>query len=141
LEAGRWKRAAERNKQNKATDTPLIAPAINLLKEMKRTADGAAPSDRLFKGVRLRFFWSRVTQQAGLPDLRIHDLRHVFASVLLGGGAPMDSIAQLLGHASTRMTEIYANRSADNLKQIADMASANLGPRALPAPRVRRNAA
>ena len=78
-----------------------------------------------------------------MPDLRIHDLRHVFASVLLEGGAPIDSIASLLGHASTRMTKIYANRSADNLKKIADMASANLAPRALPlaAKRPKRKAA
>jgi integrase len=132
LEAGRWKRAAERNKQNKATVTPLSSLALNLLREMKGTA-GA--EERLFPTFRggdvLRRYWRRVAREAGLPSLRVHDLRHVFATVMLEGGAPMDSIAKLLGHSDIVMTRIYADRSADNLKRIADRASANLAPRKL----------
>ena len=57
-----------------------------------------------------------MTRKLGIPKLRVHDPRHVYATALLEGGAPINSIALLLGHASTRMTETYANRSPESLR-------------------------
>ncbi len=129
LERREWTRTAERNKQRRTTITRLNPLALALLNEIKATA---GDDEYLFKGIRLRIFWAHVTRKLGLPKLRVHDLRHVYATALLEGGAPIDSIALLLGHASTRMTKTYANRSPESLQRIADTASAQLAPRALP---------
>jgi integrase len=143
LARGLWTRTAERNKQGTPTVTPLNSLALNLLREMKSTADGAAPSERLFNGMRLRNFWKHVTREVELPKLHLHDLRHVFATLMLEGGAPLDSIAALLGHSDTVMTKIYATRSQEALQKIAAMGETHLAPRALPAPakRTKRKAA
>jgi integrase len=57
--------------------------------------------------VRYRVFWrtwSKVTEQAGLAGLRIHDLRHTHAAWLISAGIPLTAIQRRLGHASIAMT-------------------------------------
>jgi integrase len=90
----------------------------------------AGDQEPRFKGVHPRLFWANVTRKVGLPTLRIHDLRHVFATLVLEG-APLDSIAALLGHSDTVMTRLYANRSQESLKRITLMAGEQLAPRPL----------
>jgi len=53
--------------------------------------------------------WQRVRKLAGLNDLRIHDLRHTFASLCIAQGQSLQMVAKLLGHADTRMSERYAH--------------------------------
>lgn len=54
-------------------------------------------------------FWWRVREEAGCPDLRIHDLRHSFASAALSAGMSLAQIGELLGHRSTQTTHRYAH--------------------------------
>jgi site-specific recombinase XerD len=46
---------------------------------------------------------------ADIPDVRIHDLRHTFASLLVSGGASLEMIGKLLGHTQIGTTQRYAH--------------------------------
>ena len=59
---------------------------------------------------RARSGWSVAIEEAGLGGLRIHDLRHTAATLLLGAGADLKSVSRILGHASTVMTaDLYGH--------------------------------
>ena len=55
--------------------------------------------------------WRKVRRQAGIEDLRLHDLRHTFASYAVMQSVPLPVVSRLLGHAGTRMTLRYAHVS------------------------------
>jgi hypothetical protein len=57
-----------------------------------------------------------VCERAGLTGLRVHDLRHSFASFAVADGASLFLVSKLLGHADARTTERYAHLSADPLE-------------------------
>jgi integrase len=54
-------------------------------------------------------FWGALRKRAGCPDLRMHDLRHSFASVAISAGLNLSQIGLLLGHQSTQTTQRYAH--------------------------------
>jgi integrase len=59
---------------------------------------------------RSRSHWTLAVRDAGLKGLRIHDLRHTAATLMLGGGADLKSVSRILGHASTVMTaDLYGH--------------------------------
>ena len=60
--------------------------------------------------------------RAGLPDLRLHDLRHSFASFLVNRGVSLYVVQGLLGHGNTRYTQRYAHLTADTLRDAAEAA-------------------
>jgi integrase len=64
--------------------------------------------------------WGTVRVAAGLPDVRPHDLRHSFASVMVAGGASLPLIGALLGHRDVKTTARYAHLATDPLKAAAD---------------------
>ncbi|WP_319774672.1 tyrosine-type recombinase/integrase [Breoghania sp.] len=64
--------------------------------------------------------WAQVTKAAGLEGLRIHDLRHSFASVGAGHGHGLQIVGKLLGHSQAATTERYAHLDADPLRQASD---------------------
>jgi integrase len=70
--------------------------------------------------------WRRIRNAAGLDDVRIHDLRHTFASggLLVGEGLAM--IGKLLGHTQVQTTARYAHLAADPVKQAATKISDRL---------------
>ena len=60
--------------------------------------------------------WQRIRATAGLPDVRIHDLRHSFASVGAGAGMSLPVIGKLLGHTQPVTTSRYAHLAADPIR-------------------------
>ena len=66
--------------------------------------------------VNLQKSWRRIRKAAGLDDVRIHDLRHTFASWGASGGLPLPMIGALLSHSQPQTTHRYAHLSADPLK-------------------------
>ena len=70
--------------------------------------------------------WRRIRTRAGLDDVRIHDLRHTFASVAVSGGQSLPMIGKLLGHTQVQTTARYAHLAADPIKQAAADVSANI---------------
>ena len=72
------------------------------------------------------FQWTRIRDEAGLPGLRLHDLRHTWASVAAMNGMDMVTIAKLLGHALVETTERYVHLSDQSVSEAADRVSARL---------------
>ena len=68
--------------------------------------------------------WYRIRACAELSDLRIHDLRHTFASIGVSAGLSLPVIGKLLGHTQTQTTARYAHLYDDPLKQGAELVSA-----------------
>ena len=101
----------------------LNAPALEVLNGIERDGSpwviaGRDPDKPL---VNLRKPWHRIRKAAGLDDVRLHDLRHSFASVGAAGGLSLPMIGALLGHTQAATTQRYAHLAADPLKQAADM--------------------
>jgi integrase len=67
--------------------------------------------------------WFKVRDAAGLSDLRIHDLRHTFASLLVNKGVSLYEVQTLLGHSSVQMTQRYAHLAPDRLQQRTELVS------------------
>ena len=53
--------------------------------------------------------WKSIRRNAGIEDLRLHDLHHTFASHAVANGIPVPVVSRLLGHSNVRMTMRYAN--------------------------------
>ena len=70
--------------------------------------------------------WDSITRAAGLKGLRLHDLRHSFASVGAGGGLGLPIVGKLLGHTQTATTARYAHLDADPMRRAADKIGAEI---------------
>ena len=64
----------------------------------------------------IKRFWEDVRTKAELPGVRIHDLRHTFASLLVSGGMTLPMIGKLLGHTQVQTTQRYAHLLDDPLR-------------------------
>lgn len=64
--------------------------------------------------------WGRITQYAGLDGLRLHDLRHSYASVGAASGMGLVALGKLLGHASPSTTQRYAHLADDPLRRASE---------------------
>lgn len=71
----------------------------------------------------LDWAWVCIRERAAMADVRIHDLRHTFASVAAMGGKPLLFVGKLLGHKHTQTTARYAHLADDPLKAAADSVS------------------
>ncbi len=70
--------------------------------------------------------WARVRKTAGLDGVRIHDLRHSFASTAAARGGSLLMIGKLLGHAQAVTTQRYAHLAADPLRELNDQAGKHI---------------
>jgi integrase len=101
----------------------LNAPALEVLSGLPRIEgnphiiagmkDGAPRAD-------LKKPWAAVTKAAGIEGLRIHDLRHSFASVGAGASLGLPIIGKLLGHTQAATTHRYAHLDADTVRRAAE---------------------
>ena len=107
----------------------LSAPALQVLSNIERDPKnpyvivGRKPKSHL---VNLRKPWGRIRKQAGLEDVRLHDLRHSFASMAVAGGLSLPVIGALLGHTQPATTARYAHLADDPLRQAANIAGGRI---------------
>jgi integrase len=118
LTAGTWSKPPTSTKQNKRHTVPLSAPARQILAErLSKKGDGET---YVFPGVGRRGHtvnvwrqWQRILRAAKIEGLRLHDLRHQFASELVSSGASLPLIGSLLGHRNVQTTSRYAHLYRD----------------------------
>jgi integrase len=107
----------------------LGQPAVELLEAAERIDGnpwvivGTKPGGRLSD---LQPFWQRVRARAGLKDVRIHDLRHTFASTAVAAGQGLPMIGRLLGHTQVQTTARYAHLAAEPVRNAADLVATSL---------------
>jgi len=65
-------------------------------------------------------FWYRVRREAGIEDVRLHDLRHTHASHAVMNGVPVPVVSRLLGHSNVRMTLRYAHLEDREIEKAAE---------------------
>lgn len=97
--------------------------ACELLEKAPRLDDNPWVITGLIPGQRLtdlQPFWQRVRARAGLPEVRIHDLRHTFASTAIAAGHSLPIIGKLLGHTQVQTTARYAHLAAQPAVLAAD---------------------
>jgi len=71
--------------------------------------------------------WDSARQKANMPDLRVHDLRHSFASFLVNGGRSIYEVQTILGHSQIKTTQRYAHLSNGSLVSAANEAAKRIG--------------
>ena len=114
---------------------PLSPAAARVLAGLPRAADnpwviaGRRPGTRI---PHLTYYWYRVRERAGLEDVRIHDLRHSFASRALALGESLPMIGKLLGHTQIQTTARYAHLARDSVKVSASKVAASIGEDIMP---------
>jgi len=104
----------------------LSTPAIDILKSLPRigiyviAGESAGLKDEKPRAD-LKRPWAQITKRAELEGLRIHDLRHAFASVGVDSGLGLPIIGKLLGHADVKTTQKYAHIGDDASKRAVDV--------------------
>ena len=79
------------------------------------------------KGIRYRFY--KLLETAGLPKMRLHDLRHTAASLMLNSGIPILVVSKRLGHSSVSVTlDTYAHFIPEMQQGIGDMLDELISP-------------
>lgn len=116
LEAGYIRLADSKTGQK---SMPLSGGALELLAQITKLEGSiyvfpALRNDGYYVGTSK--VWQIIRKNAGLEDVRIHDLRHSFASVAVSGGASLPIIGALLGHKDSATTQRYAHLHEDPLK-------------------------
>lgn len=134
LELGSWSKPAASTKQRKIHRIPISAEVAAIVRQRQLVVTKGNPW--LFPGdtpgqpvKEIRRFWINVQKDAKLPDVRIHDLRHTFASLLVSGGASLEMIGKLLGHSQMQTTQRYAHLMDSPLRAGVDAVASMFRPR------------
>ena len=144
ITAGTWTKLAQAVKGNRTYEALLSAPLRQLLSEIEQRRAGKR-SEYVFPGngesghiSSINRAWKQLKKSARITGLRVHDLRHSFASELVSGGASLPLIGSLLGHRSVQTTQRYAHLYPDAKREAIERVGAailNAGkPAAEPVP-------
>jgi len=128
-----WKIPAVNSKSKRSASVSLNDSAMWVLDQL----DTRGKSEYLFVNKRtgkpftsIRTVWRRISKEAKLNDtgnggnnVRVHDLRHTFASMLVSAGRSLYQVQQILGHSDPKITMRYAHLSAKTLQEAANAAS------------------
>ena len=121
-----WRVPASNSKSNKVRAIPLNDSALAVLESL----DTKGEFDHLFINRKTKKVyknvhksWHRIRVIAGQKSLRIHDLRHNFASFLVNSGYTIYTVSKILGHSDSKVTERYAHLSTKTLQDAANSAS------------------
>ena len=99
----------------------LNAPALAVLSDLRRIGSYVVPGDDADKPrADLKRPWAAVSKRAGLDGVRLHDLRHTYASFGAGGGLGLPIIGKLLGHTQAATTARYAHLDNDPLRRASE---------------------
>lgn len=121
LDAAVWTKPAATTKQRRLHRTPISGALVQLLRTIRLRVSEDCPW--VFPGKdpekpvhEIKRFWDDVRAKAKLDGVRVHDLRHTFASLLVSGGMSLPMIGKLLGHTQVQTTARYAHLFDDPLR-------------------------
>ena len=119
--------SASNSKSKRMRPVPLNDTALDVLNQL--STEGVY--EHLFINsktkkpyVNIAKVWDKLRNKAGLPHLRLHDLRHQAASHLINSGSSLYIVQQILGHSDPSVTQRYAHLSMKSLNDASDNASA-----------------
>ncbi|WP_404478354.1 site-specific integrase [Novosphingobium sp. BL-52-GroH] len=106
----------------------LNAPAVTVLATLQgnSTQGLVFPHEQCDRSINLAPEWLRERRSAAIPDVRLHDLRHSFASVAIAASIPLTTIGKLLGHALPETTARYAHLADDMIADSAERVCSGL---------------
>ncbi len=118
-----------KTKSGKVRHVPISSGAMSVLEHLRlRIRTGFLDEQAIFVNPKtgapfVSFFysWNNARIRAGLPEFRIHDLRHSFASYLVNAGRSLYEVQELLGHADIKTTSRYAHLSRERLVAAVEM--------------------
>lgn len=127
LTRGTWRKPSHHTKQKKTEHIPLSQQALALLEGLEQKGEYLFPSRYKEGSARytghladLKNVWAGVCKLAKLDSVRIHDLRHTFASYLVSGGESLPIVGGLLGHTQPQTTARYAHLADNPLRAAAN---------------------
>jgi integrase len=112
------------SKSGRSRSIHLNSAALDVLRSIPRTTEElfVFPSPTTGRpSSSLHFPWSRIRKRSGLLDVRLHDLRHSFASFLVNKGVSLYIVQSLLGHTQVRATQRYAHLADETLSDAAEV--------------------
>ena len=129
VEDGTWSKPPSSTKQKDHHQVPLSAPALQLLAHIRkhqRPRVGFVFPSHGTSGhlVEIKKSWRQITKAAGIEGLRIHYLRHSYASQLVSGGASLALVGALLGHSNPITTSRYSHLMRDPLRAATEKVGA-----------------
>ena len=106
----------------------LNPQAVGVLDGLQRRGDDQLVFPAMYREVPINLgqHWEKIRRKAALPDVRLHDLRHSFASVAIAKGIPLATIGKLLGHALPETTARYAHLADEEISEGADRICSSL---------------
>ncbi len=108
----------------------LSSPARRIFEELPHRSQWIFPSSQTGNSVHVNtvdFFWRRLRHEAGLPDVRLHDLRHTFASIAVMSGENIPTVGRLLGHNDPGTTLKYTHLAHHAVAEAAETVGSVLG--------------
>jgi integrase len=145
LDRATWNKPASTTKQRKPHHSVLGEAALAVLQRRKDERDAAggkiirlratADPGHVFRGAgskthcnTLERDWYQIRCAAGIEDVRFHDLRHSFASVLVGAGISLPIIGRMLGHSKPATTQRYSHLADEPLRAAAEIVGDKVRP-------------
>ena len=121
-----WKIPAQNSKSKRVRSVPLNDSAIAVLSQLETQEYLFVNRLTGLPYTTITKVWERIRLKANLSNLRIHDLRHQFASFLVNNGRSLYDVQMILGHSSPVVTQRYAHLSTKSLQEAANSASVQI---------------
>jgi integrase len=122
LSRGIWSKPSHETKQRRLETIPLNEAAWNLVRSLERDGPLLFPGRKEGQPIaELKWSWSEICKLAKIKNLRVHDLRHHFASELVNSGASLYLVGKLLGHSQPSTTQRYAHADDDPLRKATNL--------------------
>ena len=127
LRAAIWIKPSSLTKTKKSHRITLNSPALALLSEIDRASDWIFPNTRGDGPQKdYKYSWAAIIKAAKIDNLRVHDLRHNFASEGVAAGLSLPMIGALLGHTNPATTARYAHLMDDPMRQATERIGSRL---------------
>lgn len=118
------------NKSGRARYVPLSDHLMTMLGHLRHEKNG----NYIFENPKTRkpyvniyHSWNTARKEAGIPDFRLHDLRHTAASYMVNNGVSLYDVKAILGHSNFATTQRYAHLSDDKLRDSSNILAKHLG--------------